>query len=1160
MSEEKWKANGNESSLSSASTATSTRVQMQIHNRKRKRRHTSAPSSILSGSSSSSSEEDDDELNIVLSAKSNSMTDSRNQDHTPKRQMQQPEGWRVKLYRLNTDGSWDDCGTGRIVCLYKTSSSGSSTSPQEQLHQELGEPTLCMQAEASSPRVLLRTKILLRDAYQRQGDNIITWCEPYFEDSSTGQQEAQAQGVDLALSFQDNAGCLDIWRQITQVQSRAAEWFRSRGIVSKANQSSSTMSPPEPAPSVTDMAQAVAAAHHANLQRQQQHAMWVNVASEATQRHFQESMEDDEDPNEFREQDAEAVAVSMAAAAAAAAYGGASAATELPQIPALQNLEEIADSIAAAQPLPQRECLAIFISKSDCSYFKALLQLFDSAEARQDYGALATLAVCVKTILLLNDPTIIDWIVNSEKVYEQVCSSLEYDPDLRDKANHRWFLKERAKFRTVVLMEDEDLINTIHRSFRVNYLRDTLLRPTMDESSLSTLSSLQTFTHADVVKGVTSPLKKSTMKDDSYLIRVMRMLGMEVRNIGELEWEDLEKDEISLSRPESPQPAVVASDVHRSGWKQHLAPQDDSLSSRKIRRRGCLSFFRELFSMVRMSLQQSDKDDFYAAIVCMEVDLQSNEQKGDFVEPTSDSCKLKSEKSLKQTETVNLLSLLASILSDPTADVSEKGCVLEIASSIAMHDPSHIRRHALEYHDVIKKNPDHSIEVTDGRPTPNDRRQLFFKCPPNDFIAALLFLLAAETDAGLLLQTTEIMRIILDTDMMGDHGPMGGGMIEDNDLPPPGMELVPNNENENANITNGRSSNTQESDQNQFLSLFYDHFVQWLVAPFQYTILCPAKRLPESAAVSRLKSSLLDKIMHTFKRGVTNEDSLLRIVPQCAIRGSFAVELLSFCVRAHLYRMKFFLLKYRVLGNVMKLLYPGTSNPSGDRCLKLAALRLLRSILSVKDEFYNRHIIQHNLFAPVFEIFRANPIGDNLLSSAIVEMCDFIQTQNIKSLIEYIVTKHLTSEGEPDVKSLEDVATPYVSTLTTMRKAYEENFNAGNSVHNVNLGKDGLQIGKGTKNGVNDNTRFLASALARTGRARMNEKALEDQRKFREVDAEESYFEADEDEPSDSNVALRTLSPTLISRSPVEKSDVPSTTQSISDSKNHILHKAKDPI
>jgi Component of IIS longevity pathway SMK-1 len=258
--------------------------------------------------------------------------------------------------------------------------------------------------------------------------------------------------VDLALSFQDNAGCLDIWRQITQVQSRAADWFRSHGLLSKSNcPSAAAQTSPETMPSVTDMAQAVAAAHHASLQRQQQHAMWVNVASEAAQNHFQHSMEDDDDPAEFREQDAEAVAVSMAAAAAAA-YGGCGG-TELPRPPTLQNLEEIADLIAAAQALPQRESLAMFISKNDCSYLKDLLHLFDPAEARQDYGALATLAACVKTILLLNEPSVIDLIVNDEAIYEKVCSTLEYDPDLRDKANHRWFLKERAKFRTVVLME-----------------------------------------------------------------------------------------------------------------------------------------------------------------------------------------------------------------------------------------------------------------------------------------------------------------------------------------------------------------------------------------------------------------------------------------------------------------------------------------------------------------------------------------------------------------------------------------------------------------------------------------------------------------------------------------------------------------------------------
>ena len=617
----------------------------------------------------------------------------------------------------------------------------------------------------------------------------------------------------------------------------------------------------------------------------------------------------------------------------------------------------------------------------------------------------------------------------------------------------------------------------------------------MDESSLSTLASLQTFTHADVVKGVTSPLKYSKIKDDSYLERVLRMLGIEVQTIGELEWDDLEKDEISLSRSESPQPIIVTSDVKTSGWQQHLAPQDKSLLSRKIRRRGCLSFFRELFSMVRMSLQQSDKDDFYAAIVCMEVDIQLNEKEEESNGLAKKRQKNTSGKDVKEVETVNLLSLLATVLSDPKADVSEKGCVLEITSSIAMHDPSHIRRHALEFHEVRKRSTDQeSASIVYERPTPNERRQLLFQCPPNDMIASLLFLLAVETDAGLLLQTTEIMRIILDTaDMLGDHGPLGTGLnIEDNDVAPGGMQFTATSDNLNGSY--GRVSTTQEPDQNQFLALFYDHFVQWLVAPFQFAILRPARRFPESVTISRSKSPLFDKIMLSFKRGVTTEDSLLHIVPQCAIRGSFAIELLSFCVRAHLCSMRFFLLKnYRVLGNVMKLLHPVISSSSGDRCLKLAALRLLRSILEMKDQFYYQHIIKHNLFAPVFEIFRANPIGDNLLSSAIVEMCDFIHRHNIKSLIEYIVTKHLVTGRGLEEESLEDVATPYVSTLTTLRKAYEDNINSLSSANDNKLGNVQIQGEKTGRNGVSNQNRFFNTAMVRTNRVRMSEKAMEDQ-------------------------------------------------------------------
>jgi len=139
--------------------------------------------------------------------------------------------------------------------------------------------------------------------------------------------------------------------------------------------------------------------------------------------------------------------------------------------------------------------------------------------------------------------------------------------------------------------------------------------------------------------------------------------------------------------------------------------------------------------------------------------------------------------------------------------------------------------------------------------------------------------------------------------------------------------------------------------------------------------------------------------------------------------------------------MKFFILRTRLLGTVLKLLSQKISQQisSSEKCLKLASLKLLRSVLSVKDEFYHRHIVQYNLFAPVFDIFRLNPVGGNLISSAILEMCDFIRVENIKSLLEYIVTKHLSKSNSPGEESLEDIANPRVDTFAQLRRAHEEN-------------------------------------------------------------------------------------------------------------------------
>ncbi len=92
-------------------------------------------------------------------------------------------------------------------------------------------------------------------------------------------------------------------------------------------------------------------------------------------------------------------------------------------------------------------------------------------------------------------------------------------------------------------------------------------------------------------------------------------------------------------------------------------------------------------------------------------------------------------------------------------------------------------------------------------------------------------------------------------------------------------------------------------------------------------------------------------------------------------------------------------------------------------------------------------------------------------------MCDFICQENIKSLIDHIVSQHLSakksaSSSTDDNKSkssLEEIANPHVTTFQHLRRAYEKNHNLkdqpGNepslldgNLNNINQSDDGLVV------------------------------------------------------------------------------------------------------
>lgn len=97
---------------------------------------------------------------------------------------------RVKLYMLNANRTWDDRGTGHVSSSYIDRLSGMS---------------LLVKAETDGS-LLLESRILADTAYQKQQDTLIVWSE--------------GENYDLALSFQERAGCEEIWNKICQVQGK----------------------------------------------------------------------------------------------------------------------------------------------------------------------------------------------------------------------------------------------------------------------------------------------------------------------------------------------------------------------------------------------------------------------------------------------------------------------------------------------------------------------------------------------------------------------------------------------------------------------------------------------------------------------------------------------------------------------------------------------------------------------------------------------------------------------------------------------------------------------------------------------------------------------------------------------------------------------------
>ncbi|NXX55498.1 P4R3B phosphatase, partial [Scopus umbretta] len=208
-----------------------------------------------------------------------------------------------------------------------------------------------------------------------------------------------------------------------------------------------------------------------------------------------------------------------------------------------------------------------------------------------------------------------------------------------------------------------------------------------------------------------------------------------------------------------------------------------------------------------------------------------------------------------------------------------------------------------------------------------------------------------------------------------------------------------------------------KTEKSEFLNFFYNHCMHVLTAPL----------LANTSEDKCEKGNLFLIFVFVFYLsdavvGSTKSNTICPDNYQTAQLLALILELLTFCVEHHTYHIKNYIMNKDLLRRVLVLMN------SKHTFLALCALRFMRRIIGLKDEFYNRYITKGNLFEPVINALLDNGTRYNLLNSAVIELFEFIRVVNIKSLIAHIV--------ENFYNALESIE--YVQTFKGLKTKYEQ--------------------------------------------------------------------------------------------------------------------------
>ncbi|OGE56819.1 hypothetical protein PENARI_c002G11658 [Penicillium arizonense] len=169
--------------------------------------------------------------------------------------------------------------------------------------------------------------------------------------------------------------------------------------------------------------------------------------------------------------------------------------------PELGHLPEIEQIVRAASMTQNgRDALSKYIIRDE--YISKLVPLVEMAEDLESLIDLHRLCNIMKSLILLNDNSIIETVV-ADNVILGVVGALEYDPEFpTHKANHRQYLADKSRYKEVVPIKDPIIRRKIRNTWRLQYLKDVVLARILDDPTFSVLNSLIFFNQMEIVNHI----------------------------------------------------------------------------------------------------------------------------------------------------------------------------------------------------------------------------------------------------------------------------------------------------------------------------------------------------------------------------------------------------------------------------------------------------------------------------------------------------------------------------------------------------------------------------------------------------------------------------------------------------------------------------------